>query len=53
MALHRHLSAYIGSAYSDVLHVWDEIGICDPRIIGETVYMLGNGTGKARANDRG
>ncbi|KFF84612.1 hypothetical protein AL062_11360 [Pseudomonas syringae pv. syringae] len=31
----------------------DEIGVCDPRIIGETVYMLGNGTGKARANDRG
>jgi uncharacterized protein (DUF927 family) len=33
--------------------VLDEIGMCDPRIIGETVYMLGNGTGKARANDRG
>ncbi len=29
----------------------DEIGLRDPRIIGETVYMLG--TGKARANDRG
>ena len=27
--------------------------MCDPCIIGETVYMLGNGTGKARANDRG
>lgn len=32
--------------------VLDEISMCDPRIIGETVYMLGNGTGKARANDR-
>jgi len=43
----------IASAHSDGLLVLDEIGMCDPRIIGETVYMLGNGTGKARANDRG
>lgn len=41
------------AAHSDGLLVLDEIGLCDPRIIGETVYMLGNGTGKARANDRG
>lgn len=33
--------------------VLNEVEICDPRIIGETVYTLGNGTGKARANDRG
>ena len=38
---------------SDGLLVLDEIGMCDPRIISETVYMLGNGTGKARKNDRG
>jgi putative DNA primase/helicase len=43
----------IAAAQSDGLLVLDEIGMCEPRIIGETVYMLGNGTGKARANDRG
>ena len=43
----------IAAAHSDGLLILDEIGMCDPRIIGETVYMLGNGTGKARANDRG
>lgn len=43
----------IAAAHSDGLLVLDEISQCDPRIIGETVYMLGNGTGKARANDRG
>ncbi|CRM34403.1 DUF927 domain-containing protein [Pseudomonas sp. 58 R 3] len=43
----------IAAAHSDGLLVLDEIGMCDPRIIGETVYMLGNGTGKARANERG
>ena len=43
----------IAAAQSDDLLDLDEIGMCDPRIIGETVYMLGNGTGKARANDRG
>ena len=33
----------------------DEIGMCDLRIriIGETVYMLGNGTVKTWANNRG
>ncbi|MDP4568733.1 DUF927 domain-containing protein [Pseudomonas sp. LPH60] len=43
----------IAAAHSDGVLVLDEIGMCDPRIVGETVYMLGNGTGKARANDRG
>lgn len=43
----------IAAAHSDGLLVLDEISQCDGRIIGETVYMLGNGTGKARANDRG
>lgn len=41
------------AAHSDGLLVLDEIGMCEPRIIGETIYMLGNGTGKARSNDRG
>lgn len=43
----------IAAAHSDGLLVLDEIGLCDPRIIGETIYMLGNGAGKARSNDRG
>ncbi|MFV0455750.1 MAG: DUF927 domain-containing protein [Pseudomonas sp.] len=43
----------IAAAHSDGLLVLDEISQCDARIVGETVYMLGNGTGKARANDRG
>lgn len=41
------------AAHSDGLLVLDEISQADPRIVGETAYMLGNGTGKARANDRG
>ena len=43
----------IAAAHSDGLLVLYEIGMCDLRIIGETVYMLGNGTSKARVNDRG
>jgi putative DNA primase/helicase len=43
----------IAAAHSDGLLVLDEISQCDPRIIGETIYMLGNGQGKSRANDRG
>jgi uncharacterized protein (DUF927 family) len=43
----------IAAAHSDGLLVLDELGQCDPRIVGETVYLLGNGLGKARANDRG
>ena len=39
--------------HSDCLLVLDEIAECDPRISGEAIYMLGNGKGKARANDRG
>ncbi|SEJ33084.1 Uncharcterized protein, DUF927 family [Azotobacter beijerinckii] len=41
------------AAHSDGLLVLDEIHQCDPREVGEIVYMLGNGTGKTRANDRG
>ncbi len=41
------------AARSDGLLVLDEISQADGRIVGETVYMLGNGSGKARANDRG
>lgn len=41
------------AAHSDGLLVLDEIGQCAAHVIGETVYMLGNGKGKARANERG
>ncbi len=41
------------SAHSDCLLVLDEIGQIDPRIVGETVYMLGNGEGKSRATESG
>lgn len=41
------------AAHSDCLLALDEIGQIDPRIVGETVYMLGNGEGKSRANEFG
>ncbi|WP_444926942.1 DUF927 domain-containing protein [Microbulbifer sp. TRSA002] len=43
----------IAASHSDGLLILDEISQCDPRIVGDIAYMLGNGTGKARANDRG
>lgn len=43
----------IASAYSDCMLPLDEISQCDPRIIGDVVYMLGNGRGKHRSNDTG
>ncbi|MCF5737038.1 DUF927 domain-containing protein [Pseudomonas syringae] len=36
------MSAYVASAHSDSLLMVGEISMCDPRIVGETVYMLGN-----------
>lgn len=44
---------HMAAAHSDGLLILDEIGQCNPNIIGETVYMLGNGKGKSRANDKG
>jgi hypothetical protein len=41
------------AAHSDLLFALDEINQVDSRIIGDVVYMLGNGQGKARANERG
>lgn len=43
----------IAAAYSDCLLPLDELGQSDPRIVGEAVYMIGNGRGKARAADTG
>lgn len=39
----------VATAHSCTVVVLDEIGEADSRLIGSTVYMLGNGTGKARA----
>ncbi|WP_175535029.1 DUF927 domain-containing protein [Halomonas saccharevitans] len=41
------------AALSDTALVLDEIGEADGKEIGATVYALGNGTGKARANRNG
>lgn len=41
------------AAHSDLLFALDEINQVDSRIIGDVVYMLGNGQGKARANEKG
>lgn len=38
---------------NDGLLALDEISECDPRNVGEVVYMLGNGRGKARASRNG
>ncbi|MCC2607338.1 DUF927 domain-containing protein [Planctobacterium marinum] len=43
----------LASAHSDMLLALDEINQVDARIIGDIIYMLGNGQGKHRANDRG
>jgi len=43
----------IAAAHSDRLLILDEIGQCDPRIVGDISYLLGNGLGKARATDKG
>lgn len=43
----------IARAYADTLLPLDEIKECDPRIIDQTIYMLGNSKGKARATDTG
>ena len=39
--------------FNDSLLALDEISECDPRDVGEVVYMLGNGRGKARASRSG
>jgi len=39
--------------FNDSLLALDEISECDPRQVGEVVYMLGNGRGKQRAGRTG
>lgn len=43
----------MAAAHSDCLFILDELKQCDPRVVGQTVYMLGNGEGKARSAETG
>lgn len=43
----------VASLFNDSLLALDEISECDPRQVGEVVYMLGNGRGKQRASRTG
>ncbi len=43
----------LASLHSDCLLVLDELSQVDPKAAGEAAYMLGNGSGKARANRDG
>lgn len=43
----------LAASHSEMLLALDEINQFDPRKLGDVVYMLGNGSGKTRANDRG
>lgn len=58
----RYLRTWRGTAngleaicaqHNDGLLILDELHQCDPRELGEIVYMLGNGQGKARARRDG
>jgi uncharacterized protein (DUF927 family) len=43
----------VAAIHNDGLLVLDEMHQCDPREVGEVVYMLANGMGKARASRTG
>jgi putative DNA primase/helicase len=43
----------MAAQHNHCLLVLDEIGEIDPRVIGQTAYMLGNGAGKARSTRSG
>ena len=43
----------VAAECTDTILVLDEMGQVDPRVIGECVYMLANGAGKARASRDG
>jgi putative DNA primase/helicase len=43
----------IARAYADTLLPLDEIAQCEPRIIDQAVYLLGNSKAKSRATDTG
>ena len=43
----------MAALHNDGCLILDELSACDPKQAGETTYMLANGQGKARANQRG
>lgn len=43
----------LAALHNDGILILDELGQCDPKQAGEAAYMLANGQGKARANQRG
>lgn len=43
----------LATSHSDMFLAIDEIHQVNPRSVSEMIYMLGNGQGKHRANDRG
>lgn len=43
----------IASCHSDMLLCLDELSQASGRTLGETMYMLGNGMGKVRADQSG
>jgi putative DNA primase/helicase len=44
---------YVAEAHCDALLCLDEIGLVNPRQVGEIAYMLANGEGKSRARKDG
>ena len=44
---------FLAQLHSDSVLILDELKQCDPKIVGEAVYTLGNGTGRNRAAQKG
>ena len=44
---------YLAQLHSDSVLILDELKQADPKVVAETIYMLGNGTGRSRATQRG
>jgi hypothetical protein len=43
----------LAALHNDGCLILDELSQCDPKQVGEAAYMLANGQGKARANQKG
>jgi uncharacterized protein (DUF927 family) len=43
----------LAALHNDGILILDELSQCDPKQVGEAAYMLANGQGKARANQKG
>ncbi|MBL8352649.1 MAG: DUF927 domain-containing protein [Burkholderiaceae bacterium] len=44
---------FLAQLHSDSVLILDELKRCDPKVIAEAIYTLGNGTGRNRAAQRG